>query len=178
MASAWEFPPYTKTIHRSVYPAIDPTNPANSAAGKVVLVTGGGAGLGKYIAEAYNKAGAKAIAILGRREKVLHEAKTELETTGAAKILTITADVLDEAGLKTAFASVAEDVGPVDVVVANAGYLATPEPAASSDTADWWKTYGTSMQCCRLINVHTYQRTLNRGQHQGRLPHLPRLAAA
>jgi hypothetical protein len=36
----WEWPAYTKVIHRSVYEAIDPTNPVNSTAGKVVLVTG------------------------------------------------------------------------------------------------------------------------------------------
>jgi len=38
--ATWEWPGYTKVIHRSVYPAIDPTNPANSTAGKVVVVTG------------------------------------------------------------------------------------------------------------------------------------------
>ena len=37
---SWEWPGYTQTIHRSVYEAIDPTNPINSTAGKVVLVTG------------------------------------------------------------------------------------------------------------------------------------------
>jgi hypothetical protein len=36
----WEWPAYTRVIHRSVYEAIDPTNPVNSTAGKVVLVTG------------------------------------------------------------------------------------------------------------------------------------------
>ncbi|KAK5113747.1 hypothetical protein LTR85_010764 [Meristemomyces frigidus] len=137
----WEFPPYTKTIHRSGYPAINPTNPSNSAAGKVVLVTGGGGGIGKAIAEAYNKAGAKAIAILGRRENLLREAAAELEKAGDAKILYFAADVLDEAALKAAFAAVAKEVGAIDVVVANHGYMATPEPAASSDVGDWWKSY-------------------------------------
>jgi len=36
----WEWPAYTKVIHRSVYEAIDPANPVNSTAGKVVVVTG------------------------------------------------------------------------------------------------------------------------------------------
>lgn len=143
-STTWEWKPYTKTIRRSVYPAIDPTNPANSAAGKVILVTGGGSGLGKHIAAAFNKAGASAIVIFGRRENLLREAAAELEETGKAKILSFAVDVTDEEGLKTAFASAAKDVGPIDVVVANAGYLATPEPAASSDVADWWKSYGQS----------------------------------
>lgn len=36
----------TKSMHRDVYPAIDPTNPALSAKGKIVIITGAGGGLG------------------------------------------------------------------------------------------------------------------------------------
>ena len=36
----WEWPGYTKVIHRSAYRAISPLNPDNSTAGKVVVVTG------------------------------------------------------------------------------------------------------------------------------------------
>jgi hypothetical protein len=139
----WEWKPYTRTIHRSVYPAISPTNPSNSAAGKVVLVTGGGSGLGKHIATAFNQAGAKAVIIAGRREKALREAAAELEKSGDARVLWFVADVTDEVALTRAFASAAEAVGPIDVVVANAGYMATPAPAASADLGDWWKAYGS-----------------------------------
>jgi hypothetical protein len=139
----WEWKPYTRTIHRSVYPAISPTNPSNSAAGKVVLVTGGGSGLGKHIAAAFNQAGAKAVIITGRREKALREAAAELEKSGDARVLWFVADVTDEVALTRAFASAAEAVGPIDVVVANAGYMATPAPAASADLGDWWKAYGS-----------------------------------
>jgi NAD(P)-dependent dehydrogenase (short-subunit alcohol dehydrogenase family) len=40
------FPTYTKTFHNSSYPAINPSNPALSTAGKVVVITGGGSGIG------------------------------------------------------------------------------------------------------------------------------------
>ena len=36
----------TKSMHRDVYPAVDPTNPALSAKGKVAIITGAGGGLG------------------------------------------------------------------------------------------------------------------------------------
>jgi NAD(P)-dependent dehydrogenase (short-subunit alcohol dehydrogenase family) len=156
-SSSWEWKPYTRTIHRSVYPAIDPTNPANSAAGKVVLVTGGGSGIGKHIAAAFNKARAKAVIITGRRENILREAAAELEESGGdAKILWFVADVTDEAALKNAFARAAEEVGAIDVVVANAGYMATPAPAASADVADWWKAYGSFVLFQSLAIPHLH----------------------
>lgn len=36
----------TKTIRRDPYGAISPTNPELSAAGKIIVITGGGTGLG------------------------------------------------------------------------------------------------------------------------------------
>lgn len=37
---------FTKSLRRDVYPAIDPQNPDLNAAGKVVLITGAGGGIG------------------------------------------------------------------------------------------------------------------------------------
>lgn len=137
----WEFPPYTKTIHRTTYPAIDPTNPANSASGKVVLVTGGGAGVGKGIAKAFVQAGAKAVVILGRRENLLTEAKSELEKLGSSKVLYFVADITDKPALDKAFEGTEKQVGKVDVVVGNAGFLSDTGPAAKSEVNDWWKGF-------------------------------------
>jgi hypothetical protein len=36
----------TKSMHRDVYPAVDPMNPALKVEGKVVLITGAGGGIG------------------------------------------------------------------------------------------------------------------------------------
>lgn len=36
----------TKSMHRDLYPAIEPGNPALSAGGKVIIITGAGGGLG------------------------------------------------------------------------------------------------------------------------------------
>ena len=36
----------TKSMHRDIYPAIEPSNPELSAKGKVLVITGAGGGLG------------------------------------------------------------------------------------------------------------------------------------
>ena len=48
-----------------------------SLSGQVALVTGGGTGIGKAIAQAMHKEGAKII-IVGRKEEILKEAQAEL----------------------------------------------------------------------------------------------------
>lgn len=116
---------FTKTIHRSSYPAIDPTRPEISQEGRTVLITGGGTGIGLSIAKSFTKAGAKTVIIVGRTESVLDEAKKEIgqEAQNAGKVTQIIAQVLDVtdqsavaalwSGLKN------KDVG-VDVLVLNA----------------------------------------------------------
>ena len=155
---SWEWPGYTQIIHRSVYEAIDPTNPINSTVGKVVLVTGelpetrsqdntanqfpgGGAGVGFSIASSFVLSGSKAVVILGRRASILSAAKKDLEALGSSKILTYEADVVDEAALNSAFAATEEAVGKVDVVVACAGFMPEFAPAAVVGIADWWKAF-------------------------------------
>ena len=139
----FEFPSYTQTVHRQVYPSIDPSNPANSAKGRVVIVTGGGSGIGKDTAKAFVTAGAKAVVILGRREKILLEAKKELEAAGSSRVLTFVADVTDEKALENAFASTKKEFGAIDVTVGNAGYLAATGPPSQEDLDldDYFKAF-------------------------------------
>lgn len=88
------------------------------------------------------QAGAKTVAILGRRENVLADAKKDLESAGSSQILTFKADIVDEAALENAFSSTAKEAGaPIDVVVANAGYLSEPGPAATAELNDYFKTF-------------------------------------
>ncbi|KAH9230241.1 hypothetical protein K456DRAFT_1918798 [Colletotrichum gloeosporioides 23] len=58
---------YTPTTHNASYEAISATNPSISAAGKVVLITGAGSGIGNAASFSFATAGAKALILLGRR---------------------------------------------------------------------------------------------------------------
>ena len=141
-----EFPKYTKTYHYDLYPALSPSNPKYSATGKVVAITGGGNGIGKSIAAAFVEAGAKDVIILGRRENLLLDTKKELELAGRSKIHTYVADVVDAKSVNAAFESIKETVGLVDILVSNAGYMASPEPIATAPVDDWWRSYEVNVK--------------------------------
>ncbi|KAH6605201.1 hypothetical protein Trco_006908 [Trichoderma cornu-damae] len=59
----------TEKTHRASYPAISPSRPALSQAGRTVLVTGGSGGIGYRIALAFAAAGADRVVIVGRDEE-------------------------------------------------------------------------------------------------------------
>ncbi|KAK1092522.1 hypothetical protein LTR48_004178, partial [Friedmanniomyces endolithicus] len=69
------YPSLTSEWHDKTYPAIDPKRPELSAKGKTIVISGGGSGIGRGIAQAFALAGASAIAILGRRQALLEETK-------------------------------------------------------------------------------------------------------
>jgi len=84
--------------------------------GKVAVVTGANSGIGLEIARAYRAEGARVFAV-GRRQAQLDEVEAELgpEVTG------VRCDVGRLEDLDALYATVAEQAGRIDVLVANAG---------------------------------------------------------
>ena len=90
--------------------------------GRVVLVTGAGRGIGRALAHAFAGAGAK-VALLGKTKKNLLEVQKELKDSGASTFV-VAADVADEGAVSRAVAAVEQQLGPVNVLVNNAGIFA------------------------------------------------------
>jgi len=139
---ATDYPVFTKTFHSSVYPRINPTNAALSAKGKVVLVTGGGQGIGKAIATAFARAGARAVVILGRTASTIEAAAKEIaEITDHATIArSFVGDVCDAESMTRVFRATRDEFNRIDIVVNNAGALYL-SPIQTSDLADYWRTF-------------------------------------
>lgn len=87
--------------------------------GKVALVTGGGRGIGRAVAVALAGAGA-AVAVTGRNAASLEETCATITAAGG-RALAVPGDVADPAAVGEAFAVVRERLGPVTILVANAG---------------------------------------------------------
>jgi 3-hydroxybutyrate dehydrogenase len=80
-------------------------------AGKRVLITGGGSGVGADLARGFAGAGAEVV-IAGRRVQALQQV-----AAGHVGMRAVQADVTDEASVRAMFV----DAGPCDIVIANAG---------------------------------------------------------
>ncbi len=85
---------------------------------QVVVVTGGGTGIGRAIAERFATDGA-AVVIVGRRSEVLAETVAALGPTS----LSVSADVSRPDDVDALAATLSQRFGRVDVLVNNAGYL-------------------------------------------------------
>src|SRR3954453_6145445 len=88
---------------------------------KVALVTGGGRGLGLVLARELGRVGAR-VAICGRDEDELARASDELAGAGV-EVLALTCDLTDRDRVDEMLTQVREGLGPVDVLINNAGAI-------------------------------------------------------
>ncbi|MDE2732092.1 MAG: SDR family oxidoreductase [Bacteroidota bacterium] len=87
--------------------------------GRVALITGSSAGLGKAMAFALARAGAKVVINYANSEERAYRTYEELRATGAAGML-VRADVTTESGVRSMVSQVREELGPVDILIPNA----------------------------------------------------------
>jgi NAD(P)-dependent dehydrogenase (short-subunit alcohol dehydrogenase family) len=90
-----------------------------SLEGKTAIVTGGGRGLGRYMAEALSDAGANVV-LCSRKLEPLEEVRQEIEARGG-HALALSCDVTEQEDVEKVVSAAEEAFGGVDVLVNNSG---------------------------------------------------------
>ena len=103
-------------------------------AGKTALVTGGGHGLGRAIAEALAREGA-AVGVCGRKREPLEETVQTLRAAGAQAHASV-CDVTSEESVNEAVQDAEQAMGRIDLLINNAGIGITATVART--TLDIW----------------------------------------
>ncbi len=97
----------------------NPPYPPDIFAGRTVLVSGGGSGMGLAMAKAFAQGGAK-VAVMGRNLDRAQAGAAEIAALGAS-VHAISADVRDPAAISAAFDAAEAVLGPVTLLANNAG---------------------------------------------------------
>lgn len=92
---------------------------ARSLAGQVVVVTGASSGIGVELAKQIAAEGAK-VGLIARRAELLQELQKTIAGSGGTA-LALATDVGNREQVEAAFRTIHEQLGPVDLVIANAG---------------------------------------------------------
>jgi 3-oxoacyl-[acyl-carrier protein] reductase len=104
--------------------------------GKVALVTGSSRGIGAAIACLFAQQGAR-VAVHGRDEAALREVAGEIERTGGP-VIRVTGDVRRFVEIEAIRTRIEQALGPVDILVANAGRSYTkPAPLEEIPEEGW-----------------------------------------
>lgn len=117
--------------------------------GQVALVTGAGRGFGRAIAERLASEGA-AVALLSRSLSELDQVEQAIRAAGGTAI-GVRCDVTDPASIAHAVAKVEEVLGPVDLLVNNAGVPGPFGPIWQVDPDEWWRAQAIHIRAPMLF---------------------------
>lgn len=110
--------------------------------GKTAIITGAASGIGRAIAEAYARAGA-GVAIADLNEAGAEVVAKAINAAGG-KAMGVFMDVTDEISVNTATDSVVGALGPIDILVSNAG-IQIVNPIETYNFSDWKKMLAIHM---------------------------------
>jgi gluconate 5-dehydrogenase len=116
--------------------------------GRVAVVTGGSSGIGRAIATALSRAGARVV-LIARREPELRETAAELESHGRSAAY-VSADLADRAQVHRAAEDAVVPFGEPDILVNCAGINLRP-PMDELDEDTWDRTMAVNLDAPQLL---------------------------
>lgn len=122
--------------------------------GKVVLITGGTRGIGRACAKTFAAAGAT-VAICGRNQETAETAAADVSSETGGAVRGYVADMADGASVDALVKEVTNDLGPIAVLVNNAGITRDGLLMRMKDE-DWFAVMRTNLDgvfyCCRAVS--------------------------
>jgi 3-oxoacyl-[acyl-carrier protein] reductase len=122
--------------------------PSDRLDGQIVLVTGGGRGIGADVARKLADAGAR-VAVSARSKD---EVEAIAEEIGG---LAVVADVSKREDVERMVSDVESGLGPLDLLVANAGIGGPDDATWEADPDEWWQVLKVNVLgvhlCCRAV---------------------------
>ena len=148
--------------HKDTYPGISTSRPELSQAGKTVLVTGGGVGVGYAIANSFAQAKASTLVLTGRREHVLQAAAEKLKADSASinpglKVHIKTADVTNSESVASLWGWLAEKGIVIDVLILNAGRQSPFKTILELGLEEVWEFYKVNVYGHMDFTEHFYK---------------------
>jgi NAD(P)-dependent dehydrogenase (short-subunit alcohol dehydrogenase family) len=126
----------------------DGVDEGNELAGQVALLTGGTRGLGLVFAQRLAAAGAR-VAITGRSAATVDAVAAEHGFLG------LVGDVSSEEAVERWVSSTEAELGPIDVLVNNAGIADEAHDVWAEDPQGWWRIFEVNVLgpflCCRAV---------------------------
>lgn len=130
--------------------------------GQTAIITGGGRGLGRAFAIALADAGVHVV-ITARSENELRDTVKRIEQKGGAATF-ITADVTDPEATQQVIATVEQQVGPIDLLINNAGSLCALGVISDVDAEEWWREIEINLRGPFLYTKAVLPRMIERSQ--------------
>lgn len=130
-------------------------------AGQIAIVTGGGRGLGRAVAEVMAEAGASVV-IASRNAPQLDDVVAAIRRAGG-HALAYAADVTDERQIEDLVLNTERWVGPATILVNNAGVLEPMVPLARSDATSWLRHLAINVGGTYLVTRALLPGMLERG---------------
>ncbi len=118
--------------------------------GEIAVVTGGNGGIGRGIALGLAQAGAS-VAIVGRNPQKNQNVLAELKSSGA-RTIAVQLDLTDRAALQPAWDRIEQELGPVSILVNNAGNAVLSGGVLHETAADWDSVIATQLNSVFLLS--------------------------
>jgi gluconate 5-dehydrogenase len=129
--------------------------------GRLALITGSSAGIGLALAQGLAGAGA-AVVLNARRADKLQAAAETLRARGAT-VHALDFDVTDATAVARAVAKVEADIGPIDILINNAG-MQKRAPLQDFEQADWQQLMRTNLDSVFIVGQAVARHMIPRGR--------------